>query len=93
MMTERPTDPRSSRARPWIELGVGVAVGYMLGRRRAPDKTLAKALGQATHGETILHSVVRSSVTALAAVIVKRVLEHLSGSEASGHAARDDMAS
>jgi hypothetical protein len=66
--------PSSYWRQPWLRLGLGVALGYAIGRRATT--TLGTPGTPAAH-ETIVHAVLRAGLAAAAAVLVTRALKQL----------------
>jgi hypothetical protein len=69
--------PRTYLDNPWVRLGLGVAAGYLVGRRRKP-KLLTAGDGQVVAGtaETLVHAALRSTVMTLAAAVIERAIRH-----------------
>jgi hypothetical protein len=67
--------PRTYLDNPWIRLGLGVAAGYLVGRRRKP-KLLTAGDGEvvAAAAETLVHAALRSTVMTLAAAVIERAI-------------------
>jgi hypothetical protein len=73
--------PRSYLENTWAQVGIGVAIGYLAGRRRGPKQLTS---GHARDNvESLVHAALRSAVMALAASVIQRAL---------GSAKSDDQA-
>lgn len=53
---------------PWVKVGVGVAIGFAIGR-------IGRGGAKAQNHESILHGIVRASLAAAAAMLVRQALE------------------
>jgi len=72
--------PRTYLGNPWVQLGLGMAVGYLAGRRRKP-----KLLGDGTANpgavESLVHAALRSTVMTLAASMIQRAINSTNSSD------------
>jgi hypothetical protein len=62
--------PRTYLENRWVQLGLGLAAGYLAGRRRAP-RLLTDGSASRGQPETLAHAVVRSVVMTLAASAIR----------------------
>jgi hypothetical protein len=65
--------PRTYLENRWVQLGLGLAAGYMLGRRRTPRLLTAGSASSAAP-ETLVHALLRSTVMTLATAAIRRAI-------------------
>jgi hypothetical protein len=65
--------PRTYLENKWVQLGLGLAAGYLMGRRRAP-RLLTDGSDARNEPETLVHAVLRSAVMTLAASAIRRAM-------------------
>jgi len=65
--------PRTYLGNPWVRFGLGMAVGYLVGRRRKPA-LLTDGHASAGAAESLIHAALRSTVMTLAASLIQRAL-------------------
>lgn len=68
--------PRTYLANPWLKVGLGVAVGYLVGRRR-PRKRLASPDPDPPIKPDLVHAALRATATYVASALLKRAVARL----------------
>ncbi len=67
--------PRTYLASPWVRMGIGVGIGYVMGRRTTSPAT--QPVGAASPSTSLSQMVFRSAVVLIAEAVVRRVLREL----------------
>ena len=71
--------PQTYLASPWFRVGLGVAVGYLVGRRR-PRRLLASGDATAPIAHGLIRAALRATVMSAAGALIERAIAHLTTS-------------